>query len=241
MTKIFFLFLISLSVFAKFSNESEFSLIEASGNSNLETYNLKTTSSFKTEKREYTFGGHYTLGETEDTNGTMVESARNWDVNAKYVQDLTHTHKTAGFIGIKVEGDKFAGIKRRDNTDLGAKIKIKDEDKEKTFVEISYRNTIERLIKANSKGEDRLTFDKGRLYLEYKKDLQSFSYKFWIEYLPNFTTSEDYQISAEPSILVKLDQTFTLKYSILINYDNLPAENAVREDRITAMSIIAKF
>lgn len=241
MKKIIFFLIISFNLFAQFSNESEFSLIEASGNSNFETYNLKITNSYKREKREYTFGGHYTLGETEDSNGLMVESARNWDVNAKYQQDLTHTHKTAGFVGVKVEGDKFAGIKRRDNADLGAVIKIKDEEKQKTFVEISYRNTIERLTKANSKGEDRLTFDKARLYFEHKKDLPTFSYKLWIEYLPNFTTSEDYQVSAEPSILVKLDQTFTLKYSIRINYDNLPAENAVREDRMTAMSIIAKF
>lgn len=79
------------------------------------------------------------------------------------------------------------------------------------------------------------------MYFEHEKINEKFSYKFWPEYIPNFTTLEDYQIAAEPSISVILDKNFSLKYGVRYNYDNLPAEGAVREDRVSTLSLISKY
>lgn len=240
MRLIVFLLVMSFTILAQVSTESEISLFTATGNTEVDTFNLRNKSEFKIGKHVIQFGGHYTLSETESqSTGDKEITARNWDLFAKYEKSLTE--KLNSLYRVQAEGDKFAGIKRRDNYDLGAKYKFKDEKKLKTFFEFSGRYTIERLEQANSDGEDRLTFTKARMYFEHEKINEKFSYKFWLEYIPNFTTSEDYQIAAEPSMSVILDKNFSLKYGVRYNYDNLPAEGAVREDRVSTLSLISKY
>ena len=65
--KYFLLMLLATSTYAqtKYSNESEFSLVQTGGNSNVETYNAKTLNKWEGQKRLYTVNGHYTLGMSE--------------------------------------------------------------------------------------------------------------------------------------------------------------------------------
>lgn len=230
----------------KFSNESEVSLIQTGGNSSVETYNAKTLSKWAKEKRTYSFGGHYTLGSSEQTDETSgdketVESARNWDVMAKYEQVLSG--KLSGFVALQYEGDEFSGFKQRENVDLGAKYTITNSDKTKSFAELGARYTIERKVVRDDEDEDVFNYTKARLYYEiaYKKS-ETLSYKFWVEYLPNFTESEDYLITYEPSIAYVLTSTFSLKTAYKAVYDNLPnVDGYENTDYTFTTSIIAKF
>lgn len=242
------LFLVPALVMAetKFSNESEVSIIQTGGNSSVETYNAKTLSKWARTKRTYSFGGHYTLGSSEQTDEVTgdketIESARNWDVMAKYEQILSG--KLSGYLAIQYQGDKFSGYNQRENLDLGAKYTIKNTDKTKSFAELGARYTIEKRIQEDEDGEDKFNFTKARLYYEIAhKKSESLSYKFWFEYLPNFTDTEDYIITYEPSVAFVLSSTFSLKTAYKAIYDNVPnVEGFKNTDYTFTTSLLAKF
>lgn len=240
--------LLSLNSYAetKFSNESEVSVVQTGGNSSVETYNAKTLSKWDAGKRSYSFGGHYTLGTAEQVNETTnktenVVSARNWDVFVKYKQKLSK--RFGGFAAVQYEGDTFTGIKQRENADLGGKYIVSETDKNKTFVEAGTRYTIERRVVRDDDDEDVFNFIKGRIYFETeRKKNETLSYKFWVEYLPNFTESEDYIVTYEPSVAVVLSSKFSLKTAYRAIYDNQPnVEGNENTDYTFTTSLIAKF
>ena len=236
----------------EWSNESELSLLQTGGNTELETYNLKTQSTLKQEKRSYSLGGHYTLGSSEvedpdDSTKTVRETtARNWDVNGKYEQVLSK--KTNAFVAVKYEGDEFAGISQRENYDLGAKYKFTEKKEYNSFFELGYRFTVERTLERNEDDEDRFEDNKGRAYYELNRIVRAgFSYKFWVEYIYNFTRTEDYLINFEPSIAFSLNETFSVKLAYKGMYDNDPAAAANGQDRLETFdwiyttALLAKF
>lgn len=238
---------ISFSVIAqiKFSNESEVSSIQTGGNSKVETYNLKTLSKWNKEKSTFSFGGHYTLSASEQVNEDgdeeKITSARNWDVNIKYERELSE--KLSVFTAIIYEGDEFSGIDQRENLDLGAKYYLTKKDKTTSFAELGLRYSLEKRTTRDEKNEDKFDFSKGRVYYEVDhKYSESVSYKFWLEYIPNFTDSEDYLVSYEPSIAVVLTNMFSLKVAYKSSYDNVPnVEGNENTDYTFTTSLIAKF
>ncbi len=251
MLKCFVLFLIlsvpvcSFAQLEKFENESEVTSIKTGGNTNVQTYSLKSTSKLIYDKYIFTFSGHYFLSlfRTVDNNGDTVdqESARNWDFSAKGERDLNKRLNV--FTGIRYEGNEFSGFTQRDNYDIGGKYKIINTDKEKFFTELGYRYSVERLTEPNSDGDDILFDNKGRLYIEYKKTVnEALSYTLWVEYLPNFSRPEDYLVNFEPSLSVLLTSIFSLKVSLVGNYDNRPGiEGNKNLDYTNATTLIARF
>jgi putative salt-induced outer membrane protein len=230
----------------KFSNESEVSIVQTGGNSGVETYNGKTLSKWERTKRVYSFGGHYMLGMTENRiEGTndkeKVESARNWDVLTKYEQTLSE--KLHGIASVQFEGNEFSGLKQRENYDLGGKYIIAKDDVIDTFAEVGARYTVERRIARDEDNEDTYDFTKARLYYEIGvKYSTTLSYKFWVEYIPNFTDAVDYLVTYEPSMAVVLTETFSLKTSYKAIYDNKPnVEGYENTDYTFSTSLIAKF
>lgn len=225
-------FLISLPAFAQLTNESEFSLIQSGGNAEAQTSNFKTTNVYKWDKYSALFGGHYTYGETAD-NVTI----RNWDVNAKSERELQP--KLSAVLGELIEGNRFTDIKARYNSDLGLKYYYDKSDRVNFFSEVTYRYTI----------EDRYTdvgntYDhKGRLYNEYdRKYSDTFQYKFWLEYVPNFSDGHDYLINGEASMTAILNTLFSLKVAYKGMYDNSPATAGFKNyDYLTTTSLVAKF
>ena len=236
---------ISLAAQAEWKNQSELAVIKTGGNSELETYNLKTESTLEQGKRTYSFGGHYTLGtsvsEDEDGEEVKEESARNWDVHGKYTQELTKM--TSGFIGIMYEGDEFAGYERRDNYDLGGKYKFVDTKKTKSFATLAYRYTKEKTIENEDGEQETFNDNKGVLYYELKRNVrEGFDYKFWIEYVYNFTRTEDYLINLEPSLAFALNETFSVKLAYKYMYDNEPAtEETEMVDYVYTTALLANF
>jgi putative salt-induced outer membrane protein len=240
---------------SKFSHESELSTIVNGGNTEVETYNFTTKNSYQTGKMTYGFGGHYQLGTTVQTQldedgeeeEVKVETARNWDINAKVSQVLSVS--LDGFLAAMYEGNEFNGIKQRDNYDLGATYKIIAEEKTKSNFELSYRYTVERTTiriaddgSADEDGRDEFFLNKARLYYDFEKVLtETTSTKFWAEYIPNFTINEDYQGTFEQSLTTKMSNLLSLKVSYKGIYDNVPVEGAQMMDYIFTTSLIAKF
>jgi len=251
MQKIIVLFLvfININTYGQITNETEISLLQSGGNSVVETYNSKTEFTLKKEKRVYSFGGHYTLSSSEkiDDSGEKetVESARNWDAHARYEQELSkHIN---GFSALQYQGDEFSGYKQRQNIDFGGKYIFKKTDQINSFIELGLRYTVEKTTKRDEDDEDEFNYSKGRLYYEFSNKVSNaLFYKFWVEYIPNFSESEDYLLSAEPSLSFVLSETFSLKTGYKGIYDNQPALNDAGEknkylDYIFTTSLIAKF
>lgn len=230
----------------KFNNESELSLIQTGGNSTVETYNGKTKSTWTKGKRIYSFGGHYTLGYSEVTDDTTgddekKENVRNWDVNGRYEQVLSKSIN--GFSAVKYEGDEFSGYKQRENLDIGLKYIISNTDTTKSSFELGARYTIEKSITRDEDNEDVFNYTKARMYYEVTyTQSKTVVYKFWTEYLPNFTESDDYLVTYEPSVALALSNTFSLKTSYKAVYDNQPnIEGNENTDYTFTTSLLAKF
>lgn len=229
----------------KFTNESEVSLIQTGGNSNVETYNGKTLSKFDKKKSVYSVSGHYTVAfyKTTDDDGDSVkaESARNWSAQGKYERKLSDRFN--GFTAVLYEGDEFSGFKQRENIDIGGKYSIIKSDKINSSIEVGGRYTIEKNVERNEDDEDIFNYSKARIYLEHSQVYsEALTWKFWIEYLPNFTDGDDYLVNYEPSLTLLLSSTFSLKTAYNVTYDNVPnlEDNDKRDYKFTT-SLLARF
>lgn len=227
----------------EFNHKSEAAIVTTGGNSELQTYNAKTENTYQKGKRSYTFGGHYTLGfaeSDEEQNDDLIESARNWDYRGQYTQEVANN--ISAFGALQYEGDEFSGYTQRTNHDLGGKYSFVDTKKEKLYVELGLRYTEEHRTTDDEDGRNIFYFNKGNLTTELQRKKENISYGIWIQYLPNFTRSEDYQINIEPTFSVAINDVFSMKVSYKGNYDNEPnVEGNERLDWKYTTALVAEF
>ncbi len=229
-------FLISLSGRAEdrsaWAHESEVGLVKVSGNTDTESYNGKQKTIYTFDHNALTLAGRYLEAKTAGT-----QTAKSWDTSLRYERILSDQWSVFAQQG--AESDSYAGYTQRDNSDVGAKYTIKKSDTENLFAEAGYRYT----KTLPSLGTDLKYESYGRLYSEYDLKVNSnVSAKFWVEYLPNFTTSDAYLVNYEPSVAVVLNSLFSLKVSYLVKYHNktlLPNEK--KEDSTFTTALVAKF
>lgn len=232
MKKIILCALLASTTFAKFTNETEASLVNTSGNTDLKTYSMKFKSAYTLPVYTTSFALNYTYGESND-----IRSNEKWDTTLKVEKKLTN--KFSVFGSETVEANRFANIKRRYNTDIGGKQTLKSSKTNTTFVELGYRYTIEQ--NTDESLEDKKS-SKGRLYIESKQKLSETSFvNLWVEYIPDFRESEDYLVNIGPSLSVTVNSFLSLKTSYIINYDNLPEEGNTKYDRTMTTGLIANF
>ena len=217
---------------AQFKNESQVSLIKSSGNADLETYNAESKSSYTFDKNTISANGEYTYGEADE-----IRSAESWEIQSRYDRKLIE--EISLFIAQSAAANRFAGIQRQYNTDVGGKYTFYKSEVNTSLVEAGYRFTKEhKVIKIGKETED----SKARLYTETEHKFSShFSAKAWFEYLPNFSESDDYQYSYEPSIIATLNSNFALKVAHKWEYDNQPAPGGQRRDKLFTTSLVANF
>lgn len=216
---------------AALTHESELSLVNAGGNSELQAYNSITKNKYQFEKNSLSFGGHYTYGEA---NNSL--SARNWDVNSQF--ELGISERFSAIVGEIIEGNRFQDVKARYNSDLGGKYSIIKNDKQTWIAELSYRYTAEdRYIAENVYQHKARTFTEWAY--KYSETLQ---WKIWLEYVPNFSDGRDWMTTGEASLTSILTSMFSLKVAYRGLYDNLPANTGLKNyDYITTTSLVAKF
>ncbi len=249
--KMMFLLLVALGVGTAqaeekkaFTHESSISIVQTGGNSTAETYNVATDNTYKPGTRDYHLYGNYTLSYADDPDvedSPKEETARNWKAGGDITQDLTK--KLGATLGQNYEGNTYAGYKQKDNSDIGLKYQFFKTDKVKLSTEVSYRYTVEKRTERDDDGRDVFYFQKGNITVNYSQKLNDqVSYKFWVQYLPNFTESEDYQVNFEPSITVTMSDILSLRVSYKGQYDN-KLNPGVEEylDHTTTTALVAKF
>lgn len=230
MYKLLLIALISSSAYADISNESELSLVNTSGNSNVENYIAKTKLTIPFATNALNLGGHYSYATAD-----KVINSRNWDIFAGFDHNLSE--KIDLTFKETVEGNKFAGIKVRYNSDLGIKVNLYQTESNKIDSQIAYRYTVEKDNQKNLEHYNKGLLAIGHTY-EHSKNLKLAS---GIEYIPNFSTSEDWQIKANASLFNSINSTFSLKLSYEWVKDNLPNNGSTSYDRKFTTGLIAKF
>lgn len=226
------LFSSSLNCFATepFVGEAEAGLITVSGANESESYNAKAKMVYTQEANIYTAAGRYLR-----TNSNGVESARNWEAGVRYERAISEHFGV--FVGQKAESDVFNGYIQRDSTDAGLKYTILKDETMTWFAEAGYRyQTI--LPTAGDISHDNM----GRLFTEYNKSLdKTLSFKYWAEFLPNFSTTEAYLANTEASLNIMINSTFSLKFAYLLQYQNLPVVAGKYATSTTTVNLVAKF
>lgn len=232
MKYLFLLFLLPATVFAKLGHESEVSSVVTGGNSNVETYLFKTTNQYEVQAMTYRVNGRYSYGEA----GEEV-SAREWDFTLKIERMFSESF--AFYIAEIIEGYRFQGIKARYNTDVGFKYYYIKSDTLNIFSEAGVRYTVE-----DQYGPETTRYEKkGRLYSEINdQPNKNFSYRLWLEYVPNFTNTADYLVIHEASITSILNSVFSLKFAFKGIYDDQPVvEGNKNYDYTYTTSLVARF
>lgn len=216
---------------AQLTNESELGIASANGNTRTQTFNAKQLNDYKWDNNLATFKLRYL---NADANG--VETARYFMSGLRYENQVSSHFGI--FLGETFEKDKFAGIDKRYITDLGGRYRFIESDMTKFFAELGYRYMHEERL------DDSFAFSNyGRAYSEWEhKWNQSFSTKYWAEYLPNISDAKDWQFNTELSVNAVLTSIFSLKTGVLVRYDHAPAPGIkYKEDTLFTTALVAKF
>lgn len=213
-----------------FKNESEAGVVITGGNSSVSTISLKQLNSYGWDKNTGKFTAGYLRSSTSG-----VETAYRWNTGLRYERALSDNYSL--FLGQGVESDKFQDILQRYLTDAGAKYLILKEDSLDWFVEAGYR------FQHDNYSTYAKNFSYGRLYTEAKKSFnKSVSTKLWLEYLPNLTVTQKYQINTELSLSAVLSEIFSFKAGYLIRFDNQPVTGVVyKTDSTFTTALVAKY
>lgn len=224
--------LVSSICYADFKSEDEVSMVTTGGNTEVKTYVGKTNNSYTWGENIIALKGNYTYGEAGERR-----NIERWDALLKY--DRVLEKKMSLFVSELIEANRFAGIDRRYNTDVGMKYTLIKNEYNETSAEAGYRYTFE---KQYNNGAPDNNDSKGRLFVETNHKFNKIvSGKLWVEYLPNFTDTEDYLINIEPSFSVVLTSLLSLKISYLWNYDNEPVLGNGKHDYTYTTGLLAKF
>jgi putative salt-induced outer membrane protein len=225
-------FLLSASARAELKNESQAGVVIAGGNSRSQSLSLQQENSYTWEKNTLGFKGNFL-----QSKSFGVLDAKRWDAALRYERALTD--RLSVFLGQGVESDRFAGFMQRYNTDIGPKyIFIKNQGGLDWSGELGYRYSLERRLDST-----RVHKNQVRAYTELnKKWNEGTSSKFWVEYLPNFSQSEDWLLNSELSTSAAFNAVFSVKLAYLIKYDNEPAPSAIhRTDSLFTTALVAHY
>lgn len=229
----FVAFVFSCHAFAQekpFTGEAEAGAIVVSGNNDSESYNAKAKTTYTVEKNVYSAFGRYLK-----TNSLGIESALNWEAGLRYERELTDYFSL--YVGHKVESDVFNGYLQRNSSDIGAKYFIEKNDVTNWFAEAGYR-----FQETNPTAGETTRDSMGRIYSEYNRVVsETLSFKYWAEFLPNFTEADAYLANTEASLNVMLNSVFSLKIGYLLQYQNQVPAGTEYTTTTTTMNLVAKF
>ncbi len=229
------------AVTKSFDGESEASVVIIDGLSKSETYGGKTKNNYKlTDTDIMTIFGKYIKTSTQLTGAaSKSETARNWEAGLRY-EKVFVTDSLSGFLQHKAESDPYNGIYiQRDSTDLGAKYYLTKSDTLTSLLEAGVRYATQNPAFIDVDGKESKSTTAARLYSETSgKFNESTSGKFWVEYVPNFKSSDFSYSTAEASLTVAMSSLLSLKTA----YNVYHREIGPKKDTTTfTTALVAKY
>lgn len=215
----------------RWSHESEASIVSIDGTTTSESYSGKQKTSYTWWKNTLVLAGRYLENRTDTAPSTKL-----WESSLRFehaLSDLWSLYTSHG-----AEANRTAGYIQRDNSDVGAKYLILKNDVTTWFAELGYR-----YIHTYATTRENSYDNAGRFYTEYQAKLNEIvDFKYWIEYLPNFTEADAYFVNTEPSLSLKATEILSVKFSYLIKYQNEPAAPATEyTEKTFTTALVAKF
>ncbi len=211
-------------------SESQAGMVIVTGNTDTNTLNLGQATQYEFSKNILKI----TAGYLYQKSGEVL-SGKSWNLGLRYDRSLSDLHSV--FLAESIEGDRFKGIDQRYMTDVGTKYFFSKNDQLTWFGEVGYRFTKENAI---TRSRD---LHYARAYTEVEKKWNAtVSTKYWLEMLPNFSDSNDWQANTELSLSAILTSLFSLKTAYLLRYDNqLNSPATFLTDKVFTTSLVAKF
>ena len=214
-----------------YRNETELYIDSSQGNSNVENYGLKQLSFYRWEDQSAQVKGSYYLSKSEG-----AETFRKWDLKLRFDQNIA---KDLGvFADHLIEANRYAGFIQRNSFDVGFRHLWLNNPTDQIVGEVGYRYSFEDRIPP----ERDVNLNMGRAYIEYTHNWDERVYAtFWIEYLSDLGSAENYFVNFEPSVTTSLTKILYLRVAYVSFYTNRPPTQKLLRDTTFYTSLVAKF
>lgn len=217
---------------SKWQDEAELSYVNTGGNTEVISLSAKNKLTYQfTEKLKGQWDVSALYGETED-----VKTAERYTTEVRLDYNLTDKIYVAG-IGGWLQ-DEFAGIEQRFY--FGPAVGYKILTGPKHF--LSAEGGIDYVTEEYINDED-ADFMRGRAFGSYEFLLTEKS-KFTqsLELLYDFEDSDNYNVNTVSALITSLSDTFSIKTSYEVHYDNEPVPDDLEEtDTILSVALIVNF
>ena len=216
-----------------FKNTTEAGVLIAAGNSSARSYNIKQIDTYDFYNNTLAFNAQYLRGEASG-----VETALWWNLGLRYQRHFPPTNVGA-YVGASTEANRFAGFDHRHHADAGVTFTALKTDDFWWIFEAGYRYTVEDPVGAGANTKSHY----GRAFLEVFKDwTPTVSLNYWVEYLPNFSNKEHWQLNTEANVNFFLNDNFSVKLGYLYKYNHLIVAPVTSHwDSFFTTALVAKF
>ncbi len=204
-----------------YNNESDLGIVINDGNSRSESYTASMKNIFTIlQKNKIENKANFYR-----SSSYGVENVYRWFLSLRFERELIK--KLDIFIAESVETDRFAGIRQRYNTDIGLKYFILKEEKGEWAIEGGYRYT--HINRESPTVEAIDSFNSARVATSgLYKHSDAVSVNASVEYIPNFSAPQAYNINTDLSISSALTKIFALKVSYTTRYSNTPPPGVIK-------------
>lgn len=214
------------------TDEAELSYVETGGNSETTSLSFKNALQVKFSEA---ITGAWKAGALAATNAG-VRTAESYYTELR--GDYLFTERLYAYLNAGWAKDSFAGLDSRLYAGPGVGYKILPGPIHLLVVETGLNYVNEEYT--DDSEED---FIAGRLFGKYEfafNDTNKFSQS--LEYLANFSESQDYNIISETAITSALSSNYSLKVGYTVKYDHLPVPATLDDtDTILAAALVANF
>ena len=217
---------------SKWQDEAELSYVSTGGNTEVTSLSAKNKLTYRfTDKLKGSWDLSALYGETED-----VKTAERYATEFRLDYDLTDRLYIAG-IGGWLQ-DEFAGIDQRLYLGPALGYKILTGPKHLLSAEAG----IDYVTEEYTNDED-ADYMRGRAFGSYEFLLTEKSkFNQTLELLYDFDDSDNYNANSVTALITSLSDTFSIKTSYEIHYDNEPVPDSLEEtDTILSVALIVNF
>ncbi len=218
----------------RWSDVAEFSYVDTGGNTDVQTMSLNNTLKYGfSEDLTGTWNVKALTGET-DGERTAKRYSTALRLSFKF-SDRFYTLTEASWFR-----DRFAGIDDRYVVGVGLGYALVAGPKHSLNLEAGLSYTAEDYL--DGAGKDDNEYAGGRLFAKYAYNFTERNvFSQFVEFLPDFSYSDNYMVNAETALVSALNSFLSLKTSYTINHDNVPVEGNRKRDTKLAVTLVVNF
>jgi putative salt-induced outer membrane protein YdiY len=211
-------------------NVTEASLVATNGNSKASSTSGKNTFTYNWTKTSLEL-----IGGGLGSKSRGVNTAEQYFASEKVSYKVTDRNYV--FEKYQWDKDRFAGIRNRHDSTVGAGREVFKTPKDLMIAELGGGYVSEERINQKTNG-----FASGRAYGKYTRTIsETASFSQDAEYLHNFEDGDDFRVKTETSLLAALSAHLSLKVSYVWKHVGVPPAGFSRNDTTTTVGLVATY